>query len=71
MNQGVQGGSYIYQYVPLDRNSMVTWLMTRHTFHQFQKQGYEAQPVELQVSFGKGDKVSFDLRTFGGLLLIF
>lgn len=40
MNQGVQGGSYIYQ----------------HTFHQYQKQGYEAQPVELQVSFGKGEK---------------
>jgi hypothetical protein len=30
----------------------------RHTFHQFQKQGYEAKPVDLQVSFGKGDKVS-------------
>ncbi len=28
MNQGVQGGSYIYQ----------------HTFHHFQKMGYEAQP---------------------------
>ncbi|ORY30790.1 FAD/NAD(P)-binding domain-containing protein [Naematelia encephala] len=40
MNQGVQGGSYIYQ----------------HTFHHFQKLGYEAKPVELQVSFGKGDK---------------
>lgn len=40
LNQGVQGGSYIYQ----------------HTFHQFQKQGYEAKPVDLQVSFGKGDK---------------
>jgi hypothetical protein len=34
----------------------------RHTFHQFQKQGYEAKPVDLQVSFGKGDKVS-NLRT--------
>lgn len=40
MNQGVQGGSYIYQ----------------HTFRQYQKQGYEAQPCDLQVSFGKGDK---------------
>ncbi|OCF34508.1 hypothetical protein I317_03655 [Kwoniella heveanensis CBS 569] len=40
MNQGVQGGSYIYQ----------------HTFHHFKKCGYEAEPVELQVSFGKGDK---------------
>ncbi|OCF70869.1 hypothetical protein I204_08499 [Kwoniella mangroviensis CBS 8886] len=40
MNQGVQGGSYIYQ----------------HTFHHFRKCGYEEEPVELQVSFGKGDK---------------
>ncbi|ORX39868.1 hypothetical protein BD324DRAFT_597443 [Kockovaella imperatae] len=40
MNQGVQGGSYIYQ----------------HTFRMFEKQGYEAKPVDLQVSFGKGDK---------------
>jgi len=40
LNQGVQGGSYIYQ----------------HTFHQFHKHGFEAYPVELQVSFGKGDK---------------
>jgi len=40
MNQGVQGGSYIYQ----------------HTFYQFHKQGFEAKPVDLQVSFGKGDK---------------
>ncbi|KAI9632138.1 uncharacterized protein MKK02DRAFT_20857 [Dioszegia hungarica] len=39
MNQGVQGGSYIYQ----------------HTFRAYEKQGYEAKPVELQVSFGKGD----------------
>lgn len=31
--------------------------MTRHTFRQYQKQGYEAQPCDLQVSFGKGDKV--------------
>jgi len=35
-----------------------TDLTLRHTFHQFQKQGYEAKPVDLQVSFGKGDKVS-------------
>ncbi|WWD22893.1 hypothetical protein CI109_107388 [Kwoniella shandongensis] len=40
MNQGVQGGSYIYQ----------------HTFYHFKKCGYEAEPVDLQVSFGKGDK---------------
>ncbi|RSH89643.1 hypothetical protein EHS25_002194 [Saitozyma podzolica] len=40
MNQGVQGGSYIYQ----------------HTFHHFGKLGFEAKPVDLQVSFGKGDK---------------
>jgi hypothetical protein len=54
MNQGVQGGSYIYQYVTFSRSQLII----RHTFHQFQKQGYEAQPVDLQVSFGKGDKVS-------------
>ncbi|KAJ9123762.1 hypothetical protein QFC24_003536 [Naganishia onofrii] len=40
MNQGVQGGSYIYH----------------HTFRMFKKQGFEAEPVDLQVSFGKGDK---------------
>lgn len=40
MNQGVQGGSYIYH----------------HTFSRFHKYGYEEKPVELQVSFGKGDK---------------
>ncbi|GAA5827196.1 hypothetical protein JCM11251_001165 [Rhodosporidiobolus azoricus] len=40
MNQGVQGGSWIYH----------------HTFHHFKKQGTEAVPVDLEVSFGKGDK---------------
>ncbi|KAL7420177.1 hypothetical protein Q5752_005143 [Cryptotrichosporon argae] len=40
MNQGVQGGSYIYH----------------HTFHHFHKMGFEAAPVDLQVSFGKYDK---------------
>jgi len=40
MNQGVQGGSYIYQ----------------HTFRQYDRRGYEAKPVDFQVSFGKGDK---------------
>ena len=35
-------GSYIYH----------------HTFRMFKKQGFEAEPVDLQVSFGKGDKVS-------------
>jgi predicted NAD/FAD-binding protein len=36
-NQGVQGGSYIFH----------------HTLTMFQRQGYHADPVELQVSFGK------------------
>ena len=40
LNQGVQGGSYIF----------------RHTFHMFHKQGFSVSPVKLQVSFGKGDK---------------
>ncbi|KAF3916350.1 hypothetical protein ABW21_db0205230 [Orbilia brochopaga] len=40
LNQGVQGGSDIF----------------RHTFAMFRQQGYDATPVELQVSFGKGDK---------------
>lgn len=35
-------GSYIYH----------------HTFRMFKNQGFEAEPVDLQVSFGKGDKVS-------------
>ncbi|GAA5966780.1 hypothetical protein JCM8115_002814 [Rhodotorula mucilaginosa] len=39
MNQGVQGGSYIYH----------------HTFHMFKERNTEAKPVELQVSFGKDD----------------
>ncbi|KAK6341452.1 hypothetical protein TWF696_008526 [Orbilia brochopaga] len=40
LNQGVQGGSGIF----------------RHTFAMFRQQGYDATPVNLQVSFGKGDK---------------
>ncbi|GAA5922783.1 uncharacterized protein JCM15063_003423 [Sporobolomyces koalae] len=39
LNQGVQGGSHIYH----------------HTFHMFSKQGVQAEPVELEVSFGKGE----------------
>ncbi|KAI1116570.1 FAD dependent oxidoreductase [Nemania sp. NC0429] len=38
-NQGVQGGSYIFH----------------HTLTMFARQGYRADPVELQVSFGKDD----------------
>ncbi|PWY95424.1 FAD/NAD(P)-binding domain-containing protein [Aspergillus sclerotioniger CBS 115572] len=38
LNDGVQGGSPIF----------------RHTFNFFRRYGYEPQPVELQVSFGKG-----------------
>ncbi|KAK7716649.1 hypothetical protein SLS63_011074 [Diaporthe eres] len=38
-NQGVQGGSYIFH----------------HTLTMFQRQGYHADPVELQVSFGKDE----------------
>ncbi|KAI2855305.1 hypothetical protein CBS147321_1974 [Aspergillus niger] len=38
LNDGVQGGSSIF----------------RHTFNFFRQYGYEPQPVELQVSFGKG-----------------
>ncbi len=41
MNQGVQGGSFIYH----------------HTFRMMKRQGYNPEPVDLQVSFGKGDKV--------------
>ncbi|GAA6038635.1 hypothetical protein JCM8097_009458 [Rhodosporidiobolus ruineniae] len=40
MNQGVQGGSNIYH----------------HTFHMFNQRGTKAEPVDLEVSFGKGDK---------------
>src|SRR4051812_42897823 len=39
LNQGVQGGSYIYH----------------HTMTFFDKMGFKADPVELQVSFGKDD----------------
>ncbi|KAJ9637957.1 hypothetical protein H2204_004547 [Knufia peltigerae] len=38
-NQGVQGGSYIFH----------------HTLTMFARQGYHADPVNLQVSFGKDD----------------
>jgi hypothetical protein len=40
LNQGVQGGSYIFH----------------HTMTMFARQGYHADPVKLQVSFGKGDQ---------------
>jgi hypothetical protein len=39
MNQGVQGGSRIFH----------------HTMTSFARQGYRADPVKLQVSFGKDD----------------
>ncbi|UNI16265.1 hypothetical protein JDV02_002715 [Purpureocillium takamizusanense] len=39
MNNGVQGGSGIF----------------KHTFNFFEQQGYPAQEVKLQVSFGKGE----------------
>ncbi|KAI1625478.1 hypothetical protein EDD37DRAFT_389581 [Exophiala viscosa] len=39
-NQGVQGGSYIFH----------------HTMTMFARQGYHADPVNLQVSFGLGKK---------------
>ncbi|EEY16791.1 conserved hypothetical protein [Verticillium alfalfae VaMs.102] len=38
-NQGVQGGSYIFH----------------HTFTMFNRQGYQADPVNLHVSFGKDE----------------
>ncbi|GKZ16852.1 hypothetical protein AbraIFM66951_006343 [Aspergillus brasiliensis] len=38
LNDGVQGGSPIF----------------KHTFNFFRRYGYEPQPVQLQVSFGKG-----------------
>src|SRR6201996_5650707 len=38
-NQGVQGGSYIFH----------------HTLTMFARQGFHADPVNLQVSFGKGE----------------
>ncbi|TKA55873.1 hypothetical protein B0A49_11158 [Cryomyces minteri] len=40
LNQGVQGGSYIFH----------------HTMTMFARQGYHADPVKLQVSFGKDDQ---------------
>ena len=40
LNQGVQGGSYIFH----------------HTLTMFARQGHVANPVKLQVSFGKGDR---------------
>ncbi|KAK3941031.1 hypothetical protein QBC46DRAFT_432878 [Diplogelasinospora grovesii] len=40
LNQGVQGGSYIFH----------------HTMTMFSRQGYVANPVKLPVSFGKGDQ---------------
>ncbi|KAK4186977.1 hypothetical protein QBC35DRAFT_411438 [Podospora australis] len=40
LNQGVQGGSYIFH----------------HTMTMFARQNHVANPVNLQVSFGKGDQ---------------
>ncbi len=40
INQGVQGGSYIFH----------------HTMTMFARNGFWADPVNLQVSFGKGDQ---------------
>lgn len=40
LNQGVQGGSYIFH----------------HTMTMFARQGHHADPVKLQVSFGKDEK---------------
>ncbi|GAB7356296.1 hypothetical protein MBLNU459_g7098t1 [Dothideomycetes sp. NU459] len=40
LNQGVQGGSYIFH----------------HTLTMFARQGHHADPVKLQVSFGKDDQ---------------
>ncbi|KAF2757538.1 FAD/NAD(P)-binding domain-containing protein [Pseudovirgaria hyperparasitica] len=40
LNQGVQGGSYIFH----------------HTMTMFARQGFAANPVELQVSFGKDEQ---------------
>jgi hypothetical protein len=39
LNQGVQGGSYIFH----------------HTMAMFARQGFRADPVKLQVAFGKDD----------------
>jgi hypothetical protein len=39
LNQGVQGGSYIFH----------------HTMTMFARQGHHSDPVKLQVSFGKGE----------------
>ncbi|ORY57515.1 uncharacterized protein BCR38DRAFT_378265 [Pseudomassariella vexata] len=51
-NQGVQGGSYIFH----------------HTLTMFQRQGFRADPVELQVSFGMGD--TFWSNVFPTVLLV-
>lgn len=40
LNQGVQGGSYIFH----------------HTMTMFSRVGFRADPVKLQVSFGKGEQ---------------
>ncbi|KAI1079886.1 FAD/NAD(P)-binding domain-containing protein [Whalleya microplaca] len=51
-NQGVQGGSYIFH----------------HTITMFQRQGYHADPVKLQVSFGKDE--TFWTNVFPTQLLV-
>ncbi|KAH6603417.1 fad dependent oxidoreductase [Trichoderma cornu-damae] len=68
MNNGVQGGSQIF----------------KHTFHFFNQHGFPAQPLQLQVSFGKGEsgfwtncfpsklvsRHSSDIKRFGVLLRV-
>jgi len=67
LNDGVQGGSSIFA----------------HTFQFFKEQGFEASPVDLQISFGKGEsfwsnvfpsplvkKFDKDIKKFGRMLKI-
>ncbi|KAI0477250.1 hypothetical protein GGR56DRAFT_398393 [Xylariaceae sp. FL0804] len=52
-NQGVQGGSYIFH----------------HTLTMFARQGFHADPVELQVSFGREAEGTFWSNVFPTRLL--
>ncbi len=70
MNQGVQGcvlGGRWPRSVdnpPADRCRRGSYIY-HHTFRYMKKQGFEAEPVDLQVSFGKGVNVRMSALHLG------
>jgi hypothetical protein len=56
LNQGVQGGpAHLSCPSCSSRSHSGGSYIFKHTFYQFDKQGHDVTPVELQVSFGHGE----------------